>query len=128
MKAHYESFKHKLPFSMNLISLGSLLFTIMSDKTDLTSDLSFTIIGDRKVTRLDAEVIMAKDTKERIFDGNAGYVLKERIRQRSSDGRPELGVLEYGLSRAVLILQVYERAFLPDRRGNRHAFCMRISG
>ena len=39
----------------------------MSDKTDLTSDLSFTIIGDRKVTQLDAEVIMAKDTKERIL-------------------------------------------------------------
>ena len=44
-----------------------LLFTIMSDKMDLTSDLSFTIISDRRVTQLDAEVTMAKDTKERIL-------------------------------------------------------------
>jgi len=34
---------------------------------DLTSDLSFTTIGDRKVTLLNAEVTMAKDTKERIL-------------------------------------------------------------
>jgi len=52
----------------NLVSLHCLLlFTIMSDKMDLTSDLSFTTIGDRKVTLLNAEVTMAKDTKERIL-------------------------------------------------------------
>ena len=33
----------------------------------LTSDLSFTIIGERKVTQLLREVLMANDTKERIL-------------------------------------------------------------
>ena len=33
----------------------------------LTSDLSFTIIGERKVTLLCVEVLMANDTKERIL-------------------------------------------------------------
>ena len=34
----------------------------------MTSDLSFTIIGERKVTQLLREVLMANDTKERILD------------------------------------------------------------
>ena len=34
----------------------------------MTSDLSFTIIGERKVTLLCMEVIMANDTKERILE------------------------------------------------------------
>ena len=33
----------------------------------LTSDLSFTIIGKRKVTLLCVEVVMANDTKEKIL-------------------------------------------------------------
>ena len=33
----------------------------------LTSDLSFTIMGERKVTLLRMEVIMANNTKERIL-------------------------------------------------------------
>ena len=34
----------------------------------MTSDLSFTIIGERKITMLCVEVIMANDTKERILE------------------------------------------------------------
>ena len=67
MKAHYESFKHKLPFSMNLISLGSAAMKKGNMKPDLTSDLPFTTISERKVTCHNTEVHMAKDTKERIL-------------------------------------------------------------
>ena len=43
----------------------------------LTSDLSLTIISDRRVTLLNAEVTMAKDTKERILMGSS-FTKKEK--------------------------------------------------
>ncbi len=42
------------------------LFFLYSKSKYLTSDLSFTIIFERKITLLCMEVVMANDTKERI--------------------------------------------------------------
>ena len=54
-----------MPFCFIGVSLCAQ--AMQNNSRALTGDLSFTIIGERKVTQLLREVLMANDTKERIL-------------------------------------------------------------
>lgn len=66
----------------------------------LTSDLSFTIMGERKVTLLRMEVIMANDTKERI--------LAVALEMFSQNGYPGTTIRELSASLGLVKSGVYK--------------------
>ena len=66
----------------------------------LTSDLSFTIMGERKVTLLRMEVIMANDTKERI--------LATALEMFSQNGYPGTTIRELSTSLGLVKSGVYK--------------------
>ncbi len=92
----------------------------------MTSDLSFTMINDCRVTQLDAEVIMAKDTKERILIAALDMFSKNgyegtNIRELSASlGLVKSGIYKHYKSKEAIWNALLDRmiAYYGDRFGS----------